>query len=111
MDHRTAVRTVMAGRLRLGPGVEDPKNTEILQKIELRARSQGDFQSAVISAGYYAKKSKKTMYGFLGNSYMHAVWLVTYKPSDYLNPINNMGDRVFSVTPDLVFSFHNVIRD
>lgn len=92
----------------MGPGRIDEAATASLARAKLRARNQGDLSSAVLSAGYYAKKLKTTMFVYAGNSFMHTVWRVSQKPSEYLDPINNMGDRVASVTPDLVVAWHDV---
>jgi len=96
----------VAGRLPLSRGEVDDKATASIRKLKLFAKNRGDFQSAVISAGFHAKKQGVTMYCYPGNSYGHGVWHVSYKAGDYLNPINNTGDRVVSVTPDLVVSWH-----
>jgi hypothetical protein len=96
--------------LHLGPGKVDQQPTRVLQQSKLVAKSRGDLQSACISAGYYAKKMNKTMYVYSGNSYGHLVWRVSYKTEDYLNPINNTGTRVLSVTPNLTVSWHDVLR-
>ncbi len=82
-----------------------------------------DFASAITSAGFYAKKLYKTMFVYPGNSYGFAIWRVTYKPSEYLNSINNTGDVVFSgagrfwsgrylfsVTPYLTVTRHETVR-
>jgi len=97
-------------RLVMGPGEVDSKATEILRKTPLKAKSRGDFHSSVIAAGYAAKKMNKTMFVYSGNSYGHAVFRVDFNPSNYLNPINNTGTRVLSVTPDLTCSWHDVKR-
>lgn len=99
-----------AARLTLGPGVEDREATQILQKAKLRAKSSGSLNDSVLSAAYYAKKSGRPFFGYSGNSFGHAVWRVTDKASDYLDPINNTGGRVYSVTPELVVSWHDVVR-
>ncbi len=87
----------------LGPGVENEGNTRALKSSKLTARNRGEFGSAVLSAGYYAKKLGKTMYIYSGNSFMHRVWRVSDKTSEYLNAINNTGTQVISVTPDSSF--------
>jgi len=89
-------------------GSVDARATESLRRAKLRARNHGDLTSAILSAAYYAKKLGKTMYVYPGNSFMHAVWRVSFKPSEYLNVINNTGSKVLSVTPDRTVSWHNV---
>ena len=37
---------------------------------------------------------------------MQRVWRVTYKKSDYMSPVNNIGDRVVEVSPDLTVTNH-----
>lgn len=64
----------------------------------------------MLSAAHHAQKLKETTYVYPGNSFGHAVWRVSVKPGDYLNPINNTGSTVFSVTPELVVSRHEVSR-
>jgi hypothetical protein len=32
----------------------------------------------------------------------------SFKPGEYLNPINNTGEKVVSVTPDLTVAYHSV---
>lgn len=97
-------------RLTLSPGVVDQQNTKALSTMRLKARNDGRLPSAVESAGFYAKKLSKTMYVYLGNSYMSAVWRVSYKPGEYLDPISNMGEKLYSVTPELVVSMHTIPR-
>jgi hypothetical protein len=75
------------------------------QKGQLRAKNHGDLQSSVISAAFYAKRHNETMFGYLGNSYGASVWRVSTRPSEYLDPINNSGRRVFSVSPDMMVTF------
>lgn len=110
MKHRVVERHLLASRLKLDPGKVDQKATESLAKMKLLARSRGDLNSAVLSAGYYAKKLNQTMFVYSGNSYGHGIWRVSYKPGDYLDPINNTGSVVLSVTPDLEVSQHKVQR-
>jgi len=87
---------------------KDAKASETLKKVKLQARNKGDLESAVRSAGYYAQKFGKTMYGYAGDSYGWSFWRVSYKESDYLNPINNSGRALFSVTPDLTVTWHEI---
>jgi hypothetical protein len=97
--------------LQMGPGQIDRAGTDSLRRqAKLRARNQGDLASAVISAGHYARKLDKTMYVYVGTSYMTVVWRVSFKPGDYLDPINNTGDRMVSVTPDLTVFWHQIAR-
>jgi len=104
-------RASSSATLQLGPGREMPENTAILRRSTLKARyAAGDLNGAVKSAGHYARKHRRTMYVYEGNSYMHRAFRVSDKPSEYLSPINNTGDRVVSVTPDLIVSIHEVYR-
>ena len=77
--NRVAARFIQASKITLGPGREDTQNSAVLQKAKLKAKSNGDLESAILSAGFYAKKLKKTMFVFKGNSFMHAVWRASYK--------------------------------
>lgn len=107
-----SLRTITAANLPLGPGEKDAKGTQSLQNMKkLRATPDGTLSSGIISAAYYAKKMNKTMYTYVGNSYGHTVWRVTEKTSECLNPINNTGTKLVSVTPDLVMSWHEVRPD
>jgi hypothetical protein len=92
-------------RLTFGEGKLSVDNTEGLRAAKLAAKNRGDFGSALLSAGYYAKKMQKTMHLYPGNSYGHGVWRVSDKPSEYLNPINNSGHRLVAVTPDLAVTY------
>jgi len=94
----------------LGPGVIDEKGSASLPKIKLAARNRGDIESALISAGYYAKKLGKTMFVYAGNSYGVGVWRVSDKPGEYLDSISNTGSRVASVTPELTMMWHTIDR-
>jgi len=95
----------MASQLSLSSGKPDPKMTAALkQRAErklLRSRSKGDFEGALMSAGFHARKHSTTAFVYAGNSYGAGVWRVSFKAGEYLNPINNTGVRVLSVTPDL----------
>jgi hypothetical protein len=97
-------------RLRLGPAIPEERASEALPKMKLMAKSRGDLQSATLSAAYYAKKLNQTMYIYAGTSYGSGVWRVSYKPSEYLNGINNSGSVVYTVTPELTVSRHTVLR-
>lgn len=108
---RQVARRYASRLLKLGPGRLQEQPTAVLRRTEkLHSRSRGDLQGAVISAGYHAKKQDKAMFVYAGSSYMHTVWRVSSKPSEYLDPINNTGTVVFSVTPDLEVTAHEVIR-
>ena len=100
-----------ASSMKLGPGRIDQNATAGLQRMRLVAKNQGDIESAVTSAGFYAKKLHQTMYVYPGNSFGHMVWRASYKPGEYLNPINNTGEKMISVTPDLVVSWHELQRN
>ena len=108
LRQRSAVK--VASVMKLGPGEEHQKNTEILRKSVLKAKNRGDIQSATLSAGFYAKKLNRPMYVYAGNSYGHGVWRVTYKMSEVLSFIDNTGNIVIEVTPDLKVIFHRVVR-
>lgn len=95
-------------RLTMSEGEVDAKATIALSRAKLRARSAGDLNGAVLQAGYYAKRRGETMFVYQGNSFMHAVYRVASRPSEYLDPINNTGDTVLSVTPALVVSRHAI---
>jgi hypothetical protein len=98
-----------ANRLTLMQPIVDESATRGLQALRsLRAKNHGDLNSAVISAAYYARKTGETMYVYSGNSYGSGVWRVSAKPSEYLNPINNTGSRVASVTPTCTLSWSQV---
>lgn len=94
----------------MGPGRVDVQGTASLRKATLRAKNDGSLNSAALSAGFYAKKLRKPMYVYEGNSFMHSIFRVSDKENEYLNPINNTGDRILSVTPDLEVSWHDVKR-
>jgi len=96
------------GKLKMSGEKVDAKATGSLRKVKLKAKNQGDLSSAVISAGYYAKKWGQTMYVYAGDSFGHAIWRVTAKQSDALNPINNSGRRLLSVSPDLTVKRYDV---
>ena len=97
-----------ASKLSLGPARRDDKATESIKTVKLQSRNKGDLASAVTSAGFHAKRTNKTMYVYLGNSYMTPVWRVSDKSSDYLDPINNTGIKVAAVTPELEVFWHEV---
>lgn len=101
-------RSKTARKLTLGPGKVDQRVTDGLRKTKLFARSNGNLNDSVISAGYHAKKYNLTYYVYLGNSYMNAVWRASYKAHDYLDPISNTGDTVYSVSPELEVRLHKV---
>lgn len=103
-------RSVVARKLRLRSERIDRKGTESLRKVKLRAGMVGDLNGAIISAGYYAKKNDMTYYVYRGNSYGVAVWRVTYKESDVLNPIGNTGSHIAIVEPDLTVKVAEIER-
>lgn len=107
---RPCASEATASELTPGPSVPDEKITDQLRRLKLKARNAGDFNSAMLSAGYYAKKRSETMYVYPGNSFMHEVWRVTAKRGEALNPINNTGKTMFTVSPDLAVSRHEVRR-
>ena len=98
-----------AGKLRMDSGRVEQQATKGLRELKrIPAKNKGDLNSALLSAGYYAQKQDRTMYLYAGNSYGHAVWRVTYKENEYLDPINNTGKAMFSVTPELEVRRHQV---
>lgn len=97
-----------AARLALSSGKKDESATRWLSQAKITAKNRGDMESAVVSAAYYAKKQDRTMFVYSGNSYGHALWRVSADSSEYLNPINNTGNRVVSVTPDHVVYTHDI---
>lgn len=99
-----------AQKLVVGPGRVDQSATASLARMTLKARNNGSLQEATLSAGFYAKKLSQTAFVYSGNSFGHQVWRVSVKPGEYLNPINNTGEKVLSVTPDLVVSWHDIKR-
>ncbi len=84
--------------------------TASLARMTLKARSNGSLQESVVSAGFYAKKMNQTMFVYQGTSFMHLVWRVSSKPGEYLDPINNTGEKMLSVTPDLSVAWHDIKR-
>jgi hypothetical protein len=105
---------VRKSHLTLGPGVVNEHNTRVIRERPLKAINQGDIESAVISAAFYAKKQNKTMYVYRGNDarggwgLIRVVFRVSPDPKEFLSRGNNMGDKVISVTPDLTVSDHDV---
>ena len=57
---------LVGGRLSLGLPTVQTSNTEVLRSSKLKAKNRGDLTSAVLSAGYYAAKTGKTMYSVEG---------------------------------------------
>ncbi len=102
--------SVVVAKLTMGPGRHEEKFTELLRRVTLQSRSKGDFNTAMLSAGYHAKKQNAPMYVYPGNSYMHLVWRVSGKQTDALNAINNTGNVLFVVSPDLSVARHDVHR-
>jgi hypothetical protein len=49
------------------------------------------------------------MFVYVGNSFMSQVHRVSDQSGQYLNPINNTGDRMVSVSPDLEVKWHDLI--
>ena len=97
-----------AARRVLGVPREHAEQTAALRAMKLKAKNHGDFHSALVSAGYYAKTAGMIMYAYPGNSYGHAVWRVTEKSSNACNRVNNAAGRCVSVTPDLTVNYHDV---
>jgi hypothetical protein len=99
------------GKLVLRDPVFDQTNTTALGRSRLRAMRGTDFESAIVSAGNFAKKQNATCYVYRGNSFGHTVFRFTNKKSDALSPINNTGPYVWEVTPDLQVTRHTTERD
>lgn len=99
-------------RLIKDAGVVEQSLTEQLRRVKkIPAKNHGDFSSALLSAAYYAKKTGKVMYAYLGNSYGHLVYRVSDKASEYLNPINNTSLRLLSVSPELEVRKYELSRN
>lgn len=110
LANRVAARYA-SRKLQLGPARLEARATEQLRKMtKFPAKNRGDRQSATLSAAHYARKQGQTMYLYEGNSFMHVVWRVSFKPSEYLDPINNIGAVVYSVSPDLKVQAYDVMR-
>jgi len=99
------------GKLVLRDPMFDATNTTALSRSRLRAMRGPDFESAIVSAGNFAKKQNTTCYVYRGNSFGHTVFRSTKKKSDALSPINNTGQFVWEVTPDLQVIRYSAERD
>ncbi len=84
--------------------------TRQLRVAKLRAARGTDLSSAVIAAGNYAKGQGVSCYVYQGNSHMHLVYRATPKKGEVLSPINNGGDSILEVTPDLSVTRWDVRR-
>ena len=96
------------------PKVQEDYTSQLRALKKFRARSTGSLGSAIESAAYYARKFQRDFFCYPGSSYGHFVWHVSYKPSEYLNGINNAastGDSVLSVSPDMTVTVHEVTRE
>jgi hypothetical protein len=74
-----------------------------LQKMKLKKRTDGTLNSSLVAAAAAAKAQNITCIVWQGNSYMHAMWNVSFssqRPPVSFERINSMG---FIVTPDLNF--------
>lgn len=101
---------LLSSSLKIDNGKTMDKNTEILRGVKLKSRTNGSFNESLVSAGYYAQKHNKIMYIYQGSSYMHQVWNVTDKKSDALNRINNIGNVLYTVDPDLTIKSYQISR-
>ena len=109
---------IYASLLQLDSGEIDHEKTNLARKMKkFPARSNGSLNDSLLSACYYATKKgyldennpkMSKMYVYLGNSYMHLIWRVTWKESEALNPINNTGLSLFTVTPDLTITYYTI---
>jgi hypothetical protein len=96
--------------LRFKKGAVDQSATASLRRMKkIPARNTGTLQSAATSAAHYARKRGRDMFVYVGNSFMHQVHRVSDKPSEYLSPVNNTGDRILSISPDLTVTWHDLI--
>lgn len=110
IENRVAGRFKSAS-LTIGPGREDDKITRALRSMKLTKRRTGnDFESAMRYAGALAAESKKIAYVYKGTSYMHEVFQVTFRMSDAKSSVNNIGNVIYSVEPDLTVKKHEVKR-
>lgn len=101
--------TVAYKTRRLGAASIDNAATHGLQAMKLRARyAPGDISGAIVSAAYYARKTGHTMFVYQGNSYMHLVYRVSDKASDFLCSIGSTSTRVISVTSNREVRWHDV---
>ena len=75
--------------------------TSALRKMKPKARYNGDFRGALLSAAFYAKKHGETAFLYRGSYYMTECWRVSVKPYDYLCPVNNQNGILLSVDPDM----------
>jgi hypothetical protein len=104
-----------ASVLQLDSGTIDHEKTNIAKKIKkFTARTNGNLNDSLMSACFYATKkgyldgNNHEMYVYQGNSYMQSVWRVTWKKSEALNPINNTGLGLYTVTPDLTITYYTI---
>jgi len=101
----------MSHLLDIDYGVVDERNTAEIRKMKkLRSRNNGSLVSAIESAGRYARRDGKTAFVYCGNSFMHIVWRVSFNKHEYLSPIGNTGNSVYSVSPDLTIRRHSVLE-
>ena len=95
---------------RFSDGVVDRTATASLRGMrKIPTKNTGSLESAVMSAAYYARKLKHPMFVYSGNSFMHQVHRVSDRPNEYLSPVNNTGDQMVSVSPDLEVRWHDLI--
>lgn len=94
--------------LKMGEGQPWLQGMERLRSSKLYAKSNGSLEEALLSAGYYAKKNEEPIYMYAGNSYGFAIWRTSRKKSDALDPINNTGNKIIVVLPDLTVTVHPV---
>jgi len=98
------------GKLEMFNPRVDESATRSLRTAKLRASRGTDLSSAAIAAGNYAKSQGATCYVYQGNSNMHLVHRATPKKSEALSPINNIGDSVLEISPDLTVTRWDVRR-
>jgi len=101
-------------QLKLGKPKVDKRATDILRSQKpkvFRAKYEpGSLNGALYAAAYYARKMKEIMFIYEGSSFMHRVYRISHKPDDYLNPINNTGGAVISVSPELEVVKYDIVR-
>lgn len=98
-------------QLKLGSERIDKTGTKSLRALKkLPARYRGDLEGALMCAARSAKKNGIKMYVYESNSYGYGVWRVSYDKTEYLNKINNTGDKLAAVTPDLTMSWFDIER-
>ena len=89
--------------------IKETEKLRSIKKLPLR-RSDYGLNSGVMQAAGYAKKHNRIYYVYQGNSYGNLVYIVTYKKNDAFNPINNNGNIVLEINPELEIKQHILDR-